>query len=82
MSSIRVKLFSRQGSGFGFRVTGSASTVPSLRVESLVRDGEADQSGLLRPGDLILKVNQEDVSKCSYDEARHILDQALGKISV
>jgi nitric-oxide synthase len=77
MSAIRVRLFSRQGSGFGFRVTGSAASIPSLRVESLVREGEADESGLLRPGDIILKVNDHDVSTVSYDEARHVLDQAM-----
>lgn len=77
MSAIRVRLSSRQGSGFGFRVTASADSIPSLRVESLVREGEADESGLLRPGDLILQINDQDVSKITYDEARHVLDQAM-----
>ena len=82
MTSIRVRLFSRQGTGFGFRVTGSETAVPSLRVQSIVKEGEADESGLLRPGDIILKVNEQDVSKCSYDEARHVLDQAMDQQEV
>ncbi|XP_054155574.1 nitric oxide synthase, brain-like [Oppia nitens] len=58
--------------GFGFTVK-SRATAPTLSVSELHRNGEAEKSGLIRPGDLILRINDRDVSQCSYSEAYEIL---------
>ena len=54
--------------GFGFSVK-QRSPAPTLLVTELSRNGEAEKSGLIRPGDIILKINDTDVSQCSYAEA-------------
>ena len=54
--------------GFGFSVK-QRSTAPTLSVGELTRNGEAEKSGLIRPGDIIIRINDIDVSQCSYLEA-------------
>jgi hypothetical protein len=61
--------------GFGFSVK-QRSSAPTLSIGELYRNGEAEKSGLIRPGDIILKVNDTDVSQCSYDEAVGALTSA------
>lgn len=68
-SAIRVRLQSTDGSGFGLIAGKRSDSAPCLMVSSLQVGGEAASSGLLRPGDIILKINGIDVSRCSYAEA-------------
>ena len=56
------------GFGFGFKIQDSGSP-PALQIVSLVEGSEAEKSGLIRPGDIILTINNVSVDGCTYDEA-------------
>lgn len=58
--------------GFGFEIEDRGHA-PTLQVSRLIDDSEAQRSGLLRVGDLILKVNTVEVSACTFDEALQTL---------
>ena len=75
-SAIRVKLTSVAGSSYGLVVGKRSDCPPCLVVSSLQVGGEAASSGLLRPGDLILKINGIDVSSRPFSEAFQILQSA------
>lgn len=68
-SIMKCRLKKTHEAGFGFNVKPNKSSLyPSLVVSDLIKNGEADKSGLIRPGDVILKINDYDVSQCSYDD--------------
>lgn len=72
-STIRVKLMSPDRSGFGLVVGKRSDTPPCLMVSCLQPGGEAAASGLIHPGDIILKINGTDVSHSLYPDAvRHL----------
>ena len=56
-------------SGFGLVVGKRSDTPPCLMVSCLQPGGEAASSGLIRPGDIILKINGTDVSHCLFPDA-------------
>lgn len=58
--------------GFGFEIEDRGQP-PTLQVARLILDSEAHRSGLLRVGDLILKVNTVEVGSCTFDEALQTL---------
>ena len=62
-------------SGFGFGlVLADRGQPPVLQIDGLAGGGsEAEQSGLVRPGDIILRINNVDVSRCTFDEALQTL---------
>lgn len=68
-SAIRVKLSSPERSGFGVVAAKHSDTPPCLAVSCLLPGSPAASSGLLRPGDVIVKINAIDVSCCGYAEA-------------
>jgi nitric-oxide synthase len=72
MPSIMKCRLKKRDNGFGFNVK-QRSSPPTLLVRELMRKGEAETSGLIRPGDMILKIDDIDVSQCSYDEALKVL---------
>ena len=69
---IRVKLFKRRTSGLGFLVR-QRKTKPYALVSDLVVGGCADQSGLVSVGDVILRINDIDVSAMRYESIVDIL---------
>lgn len=71
-SSIRVKLQKLEGPSFGLVIARRCDTPPCLYVASLIKDGEAESSGLIRPGDIILEINDIDVSSLPFDGATRI----------
>lgn len=79
MSSLKVKLFSQPNSGFGLSVCPSTCPLAPLCVETLIPGGEAQVSGLIRPGDLILKVNGVDISYLSSEDALGIMNEAMNQ---
>lgn len=79
---IRARLLNREKSGFGISVSPRTVSPPTLMISGLAKDGEAESSGLIRPGDIILQINNRDVSRCSYEEALEVLRSApLGETS-
>ena len=66
---IRARLENSKADGLGIIVGQRSEVAPTLMVGKLMKNGEADLSGLVRPGDIILQLNDRDVSKCSYEEA-------------
>lgn len=58
--------------GFGFEVADRGQQ-PTLQVSKLIADSETERSGLLRVGDIILKVNGVEVAACTFDEALQTL---------
>lgn len=67
---LRLKRFAHITEGFGFGLNiQDRGTPPVLQINSLVKECEAQKSGLIRSGDIILRINNVDVSKCTYDEA-------------
>jgi len=77
-SFIRVKLFNRFSDGFGLVIEKRSSQPPTLMITDLIQGGEAQTSGLIRPGDIIVKINEIDVSNCSYEAAINVY-QSLEK---
>lgn len=77
-SAIRVKLLSPGRCGFGLIVGKRCDSPPCLMVSCLQPGGEAASSGLIRPGDIILKINGTDVSHCLYAEAVQLLEATNG----
>lgn len=71
-SVIRCRLKRNEKNGFGFSVKPRGEA-PILMVSELIKNGEAELSGLIRPGDIILKINDIDVSRCSYEYALQVL---------
>lgn len=78
-SAIRVKLRSVNGLGFGLVVGKRSDTPPCLMVSCLKPGGEAASSGLIRPGDIILKINEADVSQCPYSDALRNMEGTDGQ---
>lgn len=67
---LRLKRLAHITEGFGFGLNiQDRGTPPVLQITSLVKECEAQKSGLIRSGDIILRINNVDVSKCTYDEA-------------
>ena len=56
------------GYGFGLNIQ-DRGTPPALQISSIENNCEAEKSGLIRNGDIILRINNHDVSQCTYDEA-------------
>lgn len=67
--------YNNLSSGFGFGlVLADRGCPPVLQIDGLAGgECEAAQSGLVRPGDIILRINNVDVSRCTFDEALQTL---------
>ncbi|KPM09092.1 nitric oxide synthase-like protein 2 [Sarcoptes scabiei] len=77
---LRLKRLPKDDYGFGFGlILQDRGTSPALQIQSLIDGDEAQKSGLIRSGDIILRVNNVDVSRCSFDEAIQTLaSQPIG----
>lgn len=81
-STIRLKLQKLEGPSFGLVIARRSDQPPCLFVASLMKDGEAESSGLIRPGDIILQINSIDVSSMSFDEAQKVWRDAERQESI
>ncbi|KAK3084751.1 hypothetical protein FSP39_018259 [Pinctada imbricata] len=69
---IRVKLIKQRMDGLGFLIK-PRKIKPHVSVSALVAGGMAEQSGLVYVGDVVIRVNEIDVSDMSYENAVELL---------
>ncbi|KFM82489.1 Nitric oxide synthase, brain, partial [Stegodyphus mimosarum] len=70
--TILVRVMKRTTGGLGIVVR---PRIPNkgIAINELIRGGEADKTGFLRPGDVILRVNDKELCDLSYDECLQVL---------
>ncbi|XP_071093891.1 nitric oxide synthase-like isoform X1 [Haliotis cracherodii] len=71
-NTIRVKLIKQKHGGLGFLVKQRTSK-PYVVVADLVSGGIAEESGLVQVGDVILRINDINLTEMSYESAVEIL---------
>ncbi|ESO82409.1 hypothetical protein LOTGIDRAFT_134597, partial [Lottia gigantea] len=71
-NTIRVKLVKQEKGGLGFLVK-QRTNKPLVVVADLVSGGIAEESGLVQVGDVILRINDIDLTDMSYDSCVEIL---------
>ncbi|CAL1539173.1 unnamed protein product [Lymnaea stagnalis] len=71
-NTIRVKLTKQRYGGLGFLVKQRALK-PYVLVASIVKGGVAEESGLVQIGDIILRINDIDLTEMSYASAIEVL---------
>ncbi|RMZ93267.1 nitric oxide brain isoform X1, partial [Brachionus plicatilis] len=67
-----VQLEKKSGAGLGFLLR-QRDQMPFLGVWEILKNESADQSGRIRKGDVILKVNKHDLSSTSYEKGLEII---------
>lgn len=70
--TVLVRVTKRSTNGLGI-VVSPKSNNSSIVVSELIKDGEAQRTGFLRPGDTILRVNKQDLNGLPYDQCLQIL---------
>lgn len=70
--TVLVNVMKRDTDGLGIVVSPKTQN-PGVIIAELIKDGEAHKTGLLRPGDTILRVNKEDLNGLPYEKCRQIL---------
>lgn len=68
--TVHVEKKSSGGLGFLLR---QRHEMPYLGIWEIMKNGSADQCGLIRKGDIILKVNKHDLSTTSYEKGLEII---------
>uniref|UniRef100_C4TP54 Nitric oxide synthase 1 n=1 Tax=Ambigolimax valentianus TaxID=1338344 RepID=C4TP54_9EUPU len=71
-NTIRVKLIKQKHAGLGFLVK-QRTLKPFVLVASIVKGGVAEESGLVQIGDIILRINDVDLTDMSYPSAIEVL---------
>ncbi|XP_050408838.1 nitric oxide synthase, brain [Patella vulgata] len=71
-NTIRVKLIKQENGGLGFLVKQRMNK-PFVVVADLVSGGIAEESGLVQVGDVILRINDIDLTDMSYESSVEIL---------
>ncbi|GFO10495.1 nitric oxide synthase [Plakobranchus ocellatus] len=71
-NTIRVKLVKQAYGGLGFLVK-QRTLKPFVLVASIVKGGVAEESGLVQIGDIILRINDIELSDMSYQSAVEVL---------
>ena len=75
-NTIRVRLVKRPGTGLGFLATKQEKAPrgkPCVTVHKLLPEGVAEESGLVQPGDYLVRINDIDVSDMPYNSVITIL---------
>lgn len=70
--TVVVKITKRSTNGLGIVVSPKLNNC-SVVISELIKDGEAYKTGLLRPGDTILRVNNKDLKGLPYEQCLQIL---------
>lgn len=71
--TITVTLVKRKKGGLGFLASNAS---PYLAVSHVVKGGEANETGFIEKGDIILEVNGKSLENVPYLKALEILDKA------
>ena len=75
-NTIRVRLVKRPVTGLGFLATKQEKALrgkPCVTVHKLLPEGVAEESGLVQPGDYLVRINDIDVSEMPYNSVITIL---------
>lgn len=67
-----VELVKKENTGFGFLLRQS-DEMPFFTVWEIVKNGSAEKSGKIKKGDIILKVNENDLTTVTYEKGLEIL---------
>ena len=67
-----VRLTKRDKEGFGFFIR-KRDEMPYFSIWEIIKNGEADANGRIRVGDIIMRVNNEDLSNASYERGLEII---------
>ena len=67
-----VNLAKREYGGFGFLIR-QRNDPPYFSIWEIIKDGSAEKNGQISKGDIILKVNREDLSEVGYERGLEIL---------
>ena len=67
-----VNLVKRKLGGFGFLVKPRSSNPPAV-ISHIVKGGVAEENGLLKPGDIIFKVNGTSLTESTYQHSVDLL---------
>ncbi|XP_071038207.1 nitric oxide synthase-like protein isoform X4 [Parasteatoda tepidariorum] len=73
-TTVLVRIAKRPSLGLGIVVTPRPQHL-GLVIAELIRGSEAIKTGLLRPGDQILKVNNKDLEHLPYEQCLHVLQE-------
>lgn len=67
-----VNLLKRESEGFGFLIR-QRDQKPYFSVWEIIKNGSADLSGKIRRGDIIIRVNGQDLANCTYENGLDVL---------
>jgi C-terminal processing protease CtpA/Prc len=67
-----VELVKKENTGFGFLLRQS-DDMPFFTVWEIVKNGSAEKNGKIKKGDIILKVNEHDLTMVTYEKGLEIL---------
>lgn len=67
-----VSLLKRENGGLGFLIR-QRDEYPCFSVWEIIKNGSAESSGKIKRGDLILKVNNEDLTNLNYEKGLEVL---------
>lgn len=72
--TVVVSVTKRNAHGLGI-VVSPKTNHSGVVISELIKDGEAQKTGLLRPGDTILRVNDHDLNGLPYEQCLQILQE-------
>ncbi|CAF0772283.1 unnamed protein product [Brachionus calyciflorus] len=67
-----VQIQKRSNGGLGFLLR-QRDEMPYLAVWEVIKDGSAEQCGQIKKGDIILKINKNDLTSISYEKGLEII---------
>jgi C-terminal processing protease CtpA/Prc len=67
-----ISLRKRENGGLGFLIR-QRDEMPYFSIWEIIKNGAADQNGKMKIGDIILKVNNDDISGYSYERGLDLL---------
>ncbi|VDO95347.1 unnamed protein product, partial [Soboliphyme baturini] len=76
-----VELNKKPGRGLGLSIVGRKHE-PGVFVSEIVKGGVADADGRLMPGDQLLAVNGNDISKAYREEAAALMKTTMGAVKL
>jgi hypothetical protein len=72
ISTYTISLRKRENGGLGFLIR-QRDEMPYFSIWEIIKNGSADQNGRMKIGDIILRVNNEDIRGYSYEKGLELL---------